>query len=169
MKHQRLAIALTIIALFAATTSPAFAKSRHERKAEEAAASGQAQAINGGQTFNVAADMNTAFETVVNRLKLDGYNIDPQATNKDAGVIFTVMTIKGGWHQTGNRVMASLIKVDQKNTAVRIAVTEQKRYKAMQTEPWSSAKLDDKATAAVSTQLQSELTTLTASSDTPKQ
>ena len=62
--------------------------------------------------------------------------------DKDTGVIATEIVITGGWKQTGTRTVVSLIRDTPTQTIVKVCVTTQKRYKAIQTEPWSDPVLD---------------------------
>src|ERR1035441_2217433 len=106
---------------------------RHERKAAQAEESGKPKAVSGGVTFQRNAPYEKTFDDVLNFLKKQGYGID--SADKDAGTIYTELSIKGGWKQTGTRVNVTLIKDSETAASVRVALTEQKRYKAAQTEP----------------------------------
>ena len=61
--------------------------------------------------------------------------------------------MKGGWKQTGTRVVLTLIKEKENATTIKAIITEQKRFKALQVEPWSDPVLEPKATAALRAEL----------------
>jgi len=67
------------------------------------------------------------------------------------------VAITGGWHQTGRRTVIGVIKDTANSTCARVAVTVQTRYKALQTEPWSDPRVDDKASAAQVQKIQAEM------------
>lgn len=129
---------------------------RAERDAERVAESGQVQSVSGGATFQLSGSYDTVFDTLVNYLKRNGLTLD--SASRDAGQIATAMEITGGWKQTGKRTVISILKDSANQTSVRVAITVQKRYKGLQTEPWGDAKVDDKASAAYAAKVQSDLT-----------
>lgn len=124
---------------------------RAERKQAQAEESAKPKAVSGGVTFQRNAPYDKTFEDVLNFLKKQGYGID--SASKDAGTIFTEISIKGGWKQTGTRVNVTLIKDSDTATSVRVAVTEQKRYKAAQTEPWGDPKVNDEKSSQIADSL----------------
>ena len=67
------------------------------------------------------------------------------------------MTITGGYSQTGTRVQVTLIKDTDTATTVKVAVTEQKWKKLLQTEPWSDPKVNDKESAKTADQIKAAL------------
>ncbi len=137
-------IPLVIASLVAISVTPRINASS-ERKAQEIAASGKPVAVKGGLKFDLATDYDAAFDAVVKALKLA--DSDVVVADREAGLIATEIEITGGWKQTGTRTVVSLIKDNPSHTIVKVAVTEQKRYKALQTEPWSDPKLDAEKTA----------------------
>ena len=134
------ALSVVVITLFC-WQPPACAQGRHDRKQAAAEESAKPKAVAGGITFQRAAPYDKTFEDVVNFLKKQGYEID--SADKDTGNIFTTMSITGKWRQTGTRVSVTLIKDSDAATSLRVAVTEQKRYKAAQTEPWGEPKVNN--------------------------
>jgi hypothetical protein len=128
---------------------------QHERDAERVAESGQVQSVSGGATFQLSGSYDAVFDTLVNYLKRNGLTLD--SASRDAGQIATAMEITGGWKQTGKRTVISILKDSANQTSVRVAITVQKRYKGLQTEPWGDAKVDDKASAAYAAKIQPDL------------
>ncbi len=133
---------------------------RHERDAVKVSESGQVQSVSGGTTFQLTGSYDTVFDALVNYLKRSGLTLD--SASRDAGQIATAMEITGGWKQTGKRTVISILKDSANQTSVRVAITVQKRYKGLQTEPWGDTKVDDKASAAYAAKLQPDLTAVLA-------
>jgi len=135
----------------------------HERDAQRIAESEQIQSVRGGATFQVSAAYDVVFDAIVNNLKRTGVNLD--SASRDAGQIATAMEVSGGWKQTGKRTIITLIKDSADKTTVRVAISVQKRFKGLQTEPWGDASIDPKASAAAAEQIRSTIeTTLHSSS-----
>jgi hypothetical protein len=134
---------------------------RHERDAQKVAESSQIQSVRGGTTVELPGSYDAVFDALVTYLKRSGLTID--SASRDAGQIATAMEISGGWHQTGKRTILSLIKDSADKTSVRVSVTLQRRYKALQVEPWSDPKVDDKESADYAEKLKADLTTALAS------
>jgi len=149
---KRLA-AMALVGLFAVMAQG----QRHERDAQKVAESSQVQSVSGGTTFEVVASYDAVFDAVVNNLKRSGLTLD--SVSRDAGQIATAMEVAGGWKQTGKRTIISIVKDSAEKTSVRVAISVQKRYKGLQTEPWGDAKVDDKASAAYAAKVQADLTT----------
>lgn len=127
----------------------------HERHAAVVNESSAPTSIRGGVTFEAQSAYATTYEDALNYLKRQDYSID--SASKDTGQIITAMTVKGHWHQTGTRVVVTLIQDSSSSTTVRVAVTEQKRYKALQTEPWGDAKVNEKRSSEFANHLRSAL------------
>jgi hypothetical protein len=123
--------------------------------AQAVADSAKPIAVKGGEKFMVPLSYGAAFDAVVNALKKADNEV--VLADRDAGLIATEIEITGGWHQTGTRQVVSLIKDKDTQTIVKVVVTVQKRYKALQVEPWSDPKADTTktgpATAALKTAL----------------
>lgn len=98
--------------------------------------------------------VDKSFDAALTCLKKQGYSIE--VANKDGGKIATSMVVTGGWHQTGTRVLVSLIKETDSTTTLRVAVTKQKRYKALQTEPWGDPQVDGKESSEVAEKMRNE-------------
>lgn len=141
-------ITVTAVALFVATAQLVSAQGFHQKQEAKRAASAAPQSVAGGAMLQTAVSMEEAFNSAVNELKRQGYILE--SVDKDAGQIMTAMVIKGGYSQTGTRVIVTFIKNDNDMTTVRVAVTEQKRKKALQAEPWSDPKVDMAASTTVS-------------------
>jgi hypothetical protein len=127
----------------------------HERREAAVAASGTVHSVSGGTTIQIPGAYDTVFDALVTYLKKSGYTVD--LASRDAGEVATSLEITGGWKQTGRRTVISVIKDTPTSTAVRIAATVQKRYNAIQADPWSDPKVDDKASAAFAQKVQTEL------------
>lgn len=128
----------------------------HQRRMAAVETSAEPHAVAGGQQFTIQAPADKVFAAVVKQLNLSGRVVN--TANKDSGVIATSMEISGGWRQTGKRWIITVDSVSDTETIVRVAATVQKRYKALQVEPWSDPKVDDKATAAAVAELQPAIT-----------
>jgi len=98
---------------------------------------------------------DAVFEGLVTYLKKSGYSVDE--ADKESGLVATSMEINGGWKQTGKRLVFSVIKDKADKTAVRVAVSIQKRFKGLQTEPWGDPKVDEKESADLAHKVQTEL------------
>ncbi len=145
-------IVLGVVAL--AVVHPS-AQSRRERKAAVAEESAKVKSVAGGIKFQVQKPYDAAYDTILNFLKRADYNID--TANKEVGQLVTAMTIAGGYSQTGTRVQVTLIKDTDAATTVKVAVTEQKRKKLLQTEPWSDPKVNDKESEKMADQIKAAL------------
>lgn len=146
--------AMCAVVLLQATSSHS---QLHEKHAEAVAASSEVHPVPGGQKFTLSFPAEKVFAAVVRYLNAsERYTVE--SANRDAGLIATIMEIKGGWKQTGTRAVITIIGDSDSATTVRVAVTEQKRYKGLQTEPWSDPKVDDKASGALAAEMQPALT-----------
>jgi hypothetical protein len=77
--------------------------------------------------------------------------------DRETGMVATEIAVAGGWKQTGTRTIVTFIKESDTETTVKVAVTVQKRYKALQVEPWSDPQLDANLTAAAVTKIKTAL------------
>jgi hypothetical protein len=149
-------LAFSLLAVLAALSLfPLLARADSARKAQEIADSGKPVAVKGGERFAVPMDYNGTFDAVVNALKKADNEI--AVADRDAGLIATEIEIVGGWKQTGTRTVVSLIKESDKETTVKVVVTVQKRYKALQVEPWSDPKADTAKTGPAAGALKTAL------------
>ena len=130
-------------------------ESRHERHSQLAEDSGKAVAVSGGQSFQVSKPYDAAFEAAVTYLKKRDYTVE--SASKDAGQITTTMSVTGGWRQTGTRVQVTLIKESDTLTTVKVAVTEQHRYNALQVEPWGGPKINSDSSSTLATDMKAAL------------
>ena len=130
-------------------------ESFHEKHVEATEDSGKPVALSGGQSFQVSKPYDATFEAVVTYLKKQNYMVE--SASKDAGQIATVMSITGGWRQTGTRAQVTLIKESDTVTTVKVAVTEQYRYNALQVEPWGDPKVNDGSSAKLVTDMKTAL------------
>jgi hypothetical protein len=101
-----------------------------------------------------SADLNTTYEAVLNEVKKEGLSVD--SASKDAG-IKTVTTVSGHYHQTGEHLEIQFVQDSSNETTVRVTVVKQTRYKALNTEPWSSPKVDPKQSQEAADKLKAGL------------
>jgi hypothetical protein len=103
--------------------------------------------------MSCSGDPQAAYQAILNRLKKEGLEID--SASKDAG-IQTSLVVTGKYRQTGSYTKITFIS-DGDKTEARIAVYEEKRYKALKTEPWSEPKVNVERSQAVAYRLKQEL------------
>lgn len=116
-----------------------------------------AAAILGGAepaSISHSGDIDTVYQAVLNRLKRDGSEIE--SASKDAG-IKTALTITGHYKQTGSYLEVTFISDGPSQTTVRITEYEEKRYKGLKTEPWSTPKVNPEQSEAQAAKLKQEL------------
>lgn len=141
------------LALFLPAPGSAFG--RKERKAAALEESAKPRPVRGGEMFEAALAYEDAFQHILNYFKKNDYVIDE--ADGEIGQIFTGIEIAGKRRQTGTRVQVTLIKEADTATTVKLAVTKQKRYKVLQTEPWSDPKLDPEESKDLATKLEAYL------------
>jgi hypothetical protein len=96
-----------------------------------------------------------AYDAALNYMKRQSYTID--SADKETGQIITAMDVTGKHSQTGTRVLITCIKDSDSQTSIRVAVTEQKRKKLLQTEPWSDPKVNDEASSKTANDLKAAI------------
>jgi hypothetical protein len=133
---------------------PVYAQ-RQERKKAQIEESGKPRSVSGGVKFQVPKPYEEVYDKSLNYLKRADYAIE--SAGKDTGQIVTEMTIKGGYSQTGTRIYVVLIKDSDATTTVRVAVSEQKRKKLLQIEPWDDPKVSDKESEKIAADLKAAL------------
>lgn len=101
-----------------------------------------------------AGDLDTVYQAVLNQIKKDGAEIE--SASKDAG-IKTALTITGHYKQTGSYLHITFISDSPSATTVRVAAYEEKRYKGLKTEAWSTPKVNDEQSEAEAAKLKQEL------------
>lgn len=139
---------ISVLAMLALIATPFTARGQfHEKHEARIAESQSVQNVKGGTVLHASIPYDTAYEGALNYLKREGYTID--STSAETGQIVTAIDIKGGYRQTGTRVRITCIKDSDTQTSVRVLVTEQKRTKLLQTEPWNGAKANDKESAKI--------------------
>lgn len=129
----------TVVFLVSTAALPVHAQ-RHDRKLAQIEDSAKPRSISGGSRFQVENRYDAVYEKVLLFLKRAEHSIE--SASKDTGQITTEMTIKGGWSQTGTRIYVFLIKDTNSSTTIRVVVSEQKRKKLFQTEPWDEPKVN---------------------------
>jgi hypothetical protein len=112
-------------------------------------------AVAGGETFSVPLPYDQAFQSIVTALQKGGDTID--SASKDAGQIFTAIDVSGAWRQTGTRKAVTVIRDTDTSTLVRVAVTEQTRFKALQTDPWGVPSISASKTSKAASDLRAAL------------
>jgi hypothetical protein len=148
---RRAPILASVLAAASLSLEPAHAQ-LHQRKQGELEQWAQVTATAVGVTFQASLSYEKCFEAVNNFLKRAGHEIE--TANKDGGSIVTAMEISGKYTQTGTRLHVTLIKDNDTQTSVRVAVTAQKRKKLLATEPWSNPKVDDSQTSKIAAYLE---------------
>lgn len=143
---------LTALPLEMASAAPQGLHERHMKQVDESA---KPTAATSSVSFRDAAPYDKTFDDVVTFLKKRGYAID--SASRDAGTVSTSMSVKGHWHQTGTRVNVPLIRDSKNVTEVQVAVTQQKRFKALQTEPWGSPKANKAKSSALAGKMKAAL------------
>ena len=101
-----------------------------------------------------AAGLDAVYQAVLNQLKKDGAEIE--SASKDAG-IKTAVEVTGKYRQTGSYLEVTFISEGDSQTTVRVAAYEEKRYKALNTDPWSTPKLVAEKSEAEAAKLKQEL------------
>lgn len=150
-KYQALILCIFITPLVGCDTS---GESRHERHSEALAQSAQPAIAAGASSFQTSISYDKAFDNILAFLQKRDWMIEN--ASKDTGQIVTAFQITGGWRQTGTRVVLALIK-DNGVTTIKVSVTEQHRYKALQTEPWDDAKINPSKTSELTQELKASL------------
>ena len=146
-----------LVSVMAVCVLSASGQGRRERRNARLAESAQPKKVSGGVTFEHAGAYDKTYDAVLNFLKRQGHTID--SADRDIGQIITAMDIKGGYSQTGTRIQITLIKDSETKTTVRAAVTQQKRKKALQAEPWSEPKVDEQASSKLAEEVKAALKT----------
>ena len=130
-------------------------QSRHERREARLAESAQPKGVAGGVTLSSSLPLASAYDTVLNSLKREGRVID--SADREIGQIITAMEITGRFSQTGTRLQITFIKEGESKTSIRVAVTQQKRKKLLQTEPWGDPKVNEAESQRAAEQLKKAL------------
>lgn len=136
----------------AGTNSFAQRQARREARIEESA---QPRNVKGGITFQTSVPYDKAYDGALTYLKRQGYTIE--TAGKETGQIITAMDVKGGYSQTGTRVQVTCIKDSDTQTSMRVLVTDQKRKKALQAEPWSEPKANNEESTKIGEELKAAL------------
>jgi hypothetical protein len=96
-------------------------------------------------SFSHDAGLDSVYGAVLNQLKKDGAEIE--SASKDAGIKTTVV-VSGHYRQTGSYLTVTFVVDSPSQTTVRVAAFEERRYKALKTEPWSTPKVNAEQSAA---------------------
>lgn len=100
------------------------------------------------------ADLDSVYQAVLNQVKKDGAEIE--SASKDAG-IKTALTVTGHYKQTGSYLEITFISDSASQTTVRVTAYEERRYKGLKTEPWSTPKVNSEQSEAEAAKLKQEL------------
>lgn len=154
--HRNIFIAFALFTCGLLVLGPSLeAQSRRERHEAAVRESEKPRSVTGGKEFVVATPYGDVYSAILTYLKKHEYTID--SADRDVGQIFTSIEVKGKWRQTGTRLQITLIEEDDEETTVRVAITRQKRYKAVKTEPWSEPQVDEEASRKAAAALRNAL------------
>lgn len=107
-----------------------------------------------GASMSHVADLDSVYQAVLNQVKKDGAEIE--SASKDAG-IKTALTVTGHYKQTGSYLEITFISDSASQTTVRVTAYEERRYKGLKTEPWSTPKVNSEQSEAEAAKLKQEL------------
>lgn len=163
-KRTYLCTVVTIAALFIVFAgNNAWSQNRREKKEARIAESEKPRNIPGGQTFSVKMPSDKAFDVAVKYFQRHDVALD-ESSNKDLGQLITAMQIVdvGGFRNNnrGYRTYVTFIREDDFTTTVKLKVTEQKRTKHLQAEPWTDPKILEDKTTETADQLKEAFTIL---------
>ena len=105
-------------------------------------------------SFSHSGDMDSVYQAVLNQIKKDGAEIE--SASKDAG-IKTALTVTGHYKQTGSYLEVTFVSDGTSQISVRVSAYEEKRYKGLKTEPWSTPKVNAEQSEAEAAKLKQEL------------
>lgn len=100
--------------------------------------------IGSAASFTAKGDITSAYQSVLNEVKKEGFQVE--SASPDAG-IRTALTVTGHYHQTGSYLQIQFVS-GPNGTTVDVSVMEEKRYKALQTEPWGTPKVNGQRSVA---------------------
>ena len=153
------ALALMLIVLLCSSL-PVAAQNRRERREARVTESGKPQKLTGGVTFQAAMSPGDSFDAAVKYLQLQSLTLD-ESSRKDLGQIISDMEIVdvGGFRNNnrGYRTYITLIRENDNLTTVRVIVSEQKRTKHLQAEPWGTATVNTEKTNKAADELKKAL------------
>lgn len=101
-------------------------------------------------SFTANGDIASTYRSVLNQVKQQGFAVE--SASPDAG-IKTGITVAGHYRQTGSYLQIQFVSVAT-GTTVDVSVMEEKRYKALQTEPWGTPKVNEAKSQSEAEQLQ---------------
>ena len=107
-----------------------------------------------GATIVHSGDLASTYSSVLNEIKKEGLQV--AAASQDAG-IKSELVVTGKYRQTGSHVEITFILSNAAQTTVKVAYLEQKRYKALNTEPWSEPKVNEQQSKAETDKLKTAL------------
>ena len=148
-------VVITTLFLFVAFPINCFGQGKHEKREQKIEESAKAKGVSGGITFQTDLAFDKVYDAILNYLKRQEYTID--SASKETGQIITAMTIKGGYTQTGTRIYVTLIKDNDSSTSLRVAVSEQKRKKLLQTEPWGDPRVNSEKSSKLAEDMKTVL------------
>jgi ABC-type Na+ efflux pump permease subunit len=153
--RKQIVLATSILVLILGSQISSLGQGRHEKREKKLEESAKPTSVSGGVTFQANVSYDKAYDTVLNYLKRQDYTID--SASKETGQIVTAITITGGYSQTGTRVYVTLIKDNETSTTLKVAVSEQKRKKLLQTEPWGDPKVNSEKSSKLADDIKTAL------------
>lgn len=105
-------------------------------------------------SFSHSGQPDDIYQAVLNQIKKDGTEIE--SASRDAG-IKTGLTVTGHYKQTGSYLEVTFLSDNPSETTVRVTAYEEKRYKGLKTEPWSTPKVNSEQSQAEAAKLKQEL------------
>jgi uncharacterized protein YaaQ len=111
--------------------------------------------VSGGETFQVNVAYDKAYDISLNVIKKRDKTIE--SASKENGQILTALETSGGFIQTGNQVKITFIKDSDNQTTIRVLATTQHRVTGQTVHPWRDAKVDEKETAKIATEVRNAL------------
>ncbi|HLN80597.1 MAG TPA: hypothetical protein VK392_05345 [Thermoanaerobaculia bacterium] len=112
--------------------------------------------VSGGESFQIEVPYDKAYDTCLNVLKRLDKTIE--SASKETGQILTMMDIgEGGFVQTGKQIKITVIKDTDTQSTIRVLATVQKRVSGRTVHPWREAKVDEKETASIASEVRSTL------------
>jgi hypothetical protein len=154
-----------------ATQTPTLSKQAHESATQpstkltpplgqqrEHLVQSKTQDSSGSVTIKINQPSGQLYERALDFLKRNGQTIE--SAGKETGQILTGLSVTGGYRQTGSRIQITFIKDGENMTSIRVSVTEQKRYKALKTEPWGDPKINPQMSNKLADEIMAALATV---------
>ena len=159
---RRIFIVVATMALCVTITgSTTQAQTRKEKKEARLADSEKPRDVPGGTSFVAKMPADKAFDAAVKHFQINDVALD-ESSKKELGQLTTAIRIVdvGGLRNNnrGYRTYVTFIRNDDSTTTVKVKVTEQKRTKHLQAEPWTEPKVLEKETVEIADKLKAAMT-----------